>query len=108
MTTAQGDSVAATAADGFASDWQALRADGDIQFAPIELPEAAPPPDWMRELGEFLARLFGPLSDAFAAAGRLVGLSGQVLMAILIGLAVVLLAALAWRRRLCAAGRASE
>jgi hypothetical protein len=97
VTTAQGDSVAATGADGFASDWQALRADGDIQFAPVALPETPPPPDWLRALAEFLERLFGPLSEALAAAGRLVGLSGQVLMWIVIALAAVLLGSLAWR-----------
>jgi hypothetical protein len=97
VTTAQGDSVAATGADGFASDWQALRADSDIQFAPIDLPETPPTPEWLRALGEFLTELFGPLAEAFAAAGRLVGLSGQVLMGILIALAVGLLGILAWR-----------
>jgi hypothetical protein len=97
VTTAQGDSVAAREADGFASDWQALRADGDIQFAPIDLPETPPTPEWLRALGEFLTSVFGPLAEAFAAAGRLVGLSGQVLMGVLIALAVALVGLLAWR-----------
>jgi len=97
VTTAQGDSVAAAGADGFASDWQALRADGDIQFAPIKLPDPPPVPDWLRALGEFLSWLLRPLSEAFAAVGRLFGISGTVVMWLLVALAVALVAALVWR-----------
>jgi hypothetical protein len=97
VTTPQGNSVAAAGADGLASDWRALRADGDIQFAPIEMPEPQPPPDWMRALGEFLTSLFSPLVDGLAAAGQVLGLSGQALMWLVIALAVVLAGVIAWR-----------
>jgi hypothetical protein len=97
VTTGQGDSAAAAGADSFASDWQALRADGDIQFTPLALPEQPPTPEWLRAIGEFLTWLLRPLLEAFAAAGRLLGFSGQAVMWILVALAVVLVIALAWR-----------
>ena len=59
VTTGTGDSIVAAKPESFASDWQALRADHDIQFAPVHLPEQQPPPEWLRALGEFLSRLFG-------------------------------------------------
>jgi len=62
VTTGTGDSVAASGADTFASDWQALRADDNIQFAPIEPPAPAPPPEWLETVFRFLAQLFGPLA----------------------------------------------
>ena len=97
VRTAQGDSVAAAGSDNLASDWQSLRADSDIQFAPVRMPEPAGTPDWLREIGEFLAWLLSPVAELFAGAGRLLGMSGQVLMWIVVALAVVLLGALVWR-----------
>lgn len=96
MTRTTGESAAA--ADSFARDWQALRADGDIQFAPVNPPEPAAPPQWWLDLLEFLGRMMGPVADAFAAIGRSIGLSGQALMWIVVALAVLLLAVLLWRR----------
>ncbi len=45
-----------------------MRADGDIQFAPVELPQEAPdpPPDWLVRLLEFLGDLFSPIAVAIA------------------------------------------
>jgi hypothetical protein len=97
VTTAQGDSAAAAETGHFASDWQALRADGDIQFAQIKPPETAPIPDWLRALGEFLGWLFRPVAEVFAGLGRLLGVSGPLVMWLLVALAVALAAALAWR-----------
>ena len=105
MTTAHGDSAAAAGAGHFASDWQALRADGDIQFAPVAVPESPPTPEWLRALGDFLAWLLHPVLDAFAAAARLIGVSGQALTWMLATLAVILVAALAWRYLLPLANR---
>lgn len=62
MTTGTGDSVAAKGADTLASDWRALRADGDIQFAPIKPPERADPPEWLESLLRFLGDALGPLA----------------------------------------------
>jgi hypothetical protein len=93
VTRATGDS-----ADSFARDWEALRADGDIQFAPVPPPEPAAPPQWWLDLLEFLGRMMAPVIDAFAAIGRAIGLSGPALMWIVVALAVLLLAVLLWRR----------
>ena len=62
MTTGTGDSGAAPGADTLASDWRALRADGDIQFTPLKPPERAEPPDWLEALFKFLAQALGPLA----------------------------------------------
>lgn len=62
MTTGTGDSVAATGADTLASDWRALRADGEIQFAPLKPPERAEPPDWLEAIIRFLGQALGPLA----------------------------------------------
>jgi hypothetical protein len=42
--------------------WQAVRARGDIQFSPLSPPAVVPhpPPAWLRQLLEWLARHFGP------------------------------------------------
>jgi hypothetical protein len=52
----------------FDRDWDAMRSDGDIQFAPVEVPQQAPdpPPDWLRRLFEFLGDLFSPVAKALA------------------------------------------
>jgi hypothetical protein len=92
VTKGKGDIDGAEAADAFARDWQELRADSDIQFAPLKPPAPAETPDWLRELGEFLGRLFSPIGDALAAIGRALGMSGQAVMwlVIAIGVAIVL------------------
>ncbi len=97
VTTSTGDSVAGRHADSFARDWQALRADADIQFAPIEAPEPTPPPDWWLDFLDFLGRVFGPMADAFGAVARAIGMSGQALMWGLVGLAVLATGLLLWR-----------
>lgn len=97
MTTEAGDRVAAAEADTFANDWRALRAEDDIQFAPVQMPEAPQTPDWLKALGEFLERVLSPLGDLLGAIGRFLGLSGQIVMWILIGIAVLLIALLVWR-----------
>jgi hypothetical protein len=73
--------------------WEQLRAENDIQFAPVEIPPIAPPkPSQMDKsldaLFEFLAELFGPV-------GRALGESWWwlqwVLLAVAVGFALVLL-----------------
>ena len=85
-----------------------MRADGDIQFAPLQPPEASEPPQWWLDLLEFLGRVMSPVADAFSAIGRAIGLSGQALMWIVLGLAVLLVAALVWRHVASLAGRREE
>lgn len=73
MSTGTGDSVAADAAGSFASDWQALRADEQIQFAPLAMPETPEAPSWLdeflRALGRFLAPGAEPLLWILAMLG---------------------------------------
>lgn len=97
VTTGTGDSAGGANTDGFARDWEALRADGDIQFAPLQAPAPEPPPEWWVAFLEFLERLFAPVADVFAALARLLGMSGQALMWGLLGLGVVLAAVVLWR-----------
>jgi hypothetical protein len=97
VTTGTGDSVGAAGADTFANDWRALRADGDIQFAPVEIPKQPETPGWLKALGDFLEWLLSPLGDLFGALGRFLGVSGPVVMWILVALAVVLVGVLVWR-----------
>ena len=108
MTTAQGDSVVAAGADTFAHDWRALRADGDIQFAPVAIPQPPPTPEWLRALGEFLSWLLRPVVDAFATVAGLFGLSAEAVMWILAALVLALVGALAWRYLLPLARRRAE
>jgi hypothetical protein len=71
-------STAAPAAPAAAQEpapagWQALRADADIQFAPVDIPEIAPPePTWFEKalaaFFQFMAELFAPLSRALGAS----------------------------------------
>ena len=80
MTTAGAQIAGSTAAQDAARDWQALRADGDIQFAP--LPPIKPPkppefPEWLKDLAEWLARglskVFGPIGEFLAQFGQTPG-----------------------------------
>jgi hypothetical protein len=112
VTTGVGDSTAPAAAGDFASDWRALRADGDIQFAPVPDPAAVPEPmstpPWLVDLGEFLSWLLTPVVEFFGMLGALLGMSGPVLMWIVIGLAVVLVLVLVWRYLVPLAARRRE
>jgi len=62
VTIGTGDSVGAAGTDTFANDWRALRADADIQFAPLKPPERPDPPAWLEELFKFLSQVLGPLA----------------------------------------------
>lgn len=91
-----------TAASDAARAWESARADETIQYAP--LPPAkppGPPPEWLQELGKFLARVFGWIGDAlqgvFAPLAKLLGLSWGTMRVVLIALAVLLVLYLLWR-----------
>ena len=75
MTTGTGDSGAAPGADTLASDWRALRAEGDIQFTPLKPPERAEPPDWLEALFRFLAQALGPLASPLMWVAIAVGVA---------------------------------
>ncbi|MFN3864045.1 MAG: hypothetical protein ACK4RT_07160 [Erythrobacter sp.] len=76
-----------------ADPWKALRADGDIQFAPVEIPEIKPPePSWFERM---LAEVFGFLAELLVPVGQVLGASWWwlqwVLLAALAGFVIVLL-----------------
>ena len=51
--------------------WQELRAAGDLQFAPVEIPEITPPePNWFEQL---LTRLFDFIGELLGPVGRALG-----------------------------------
>ncbi|TIX52080.1 hypothetical protein E5222_01015 [Alteraurantiacibacter aquimixticola] len=53
----------------FARDWDAVRSDGDIQFAPIELPaQPEREPDWLSKFFEWLGELLSPAAQVFAGS----------------------------------------
>jgi hypothetical protein len=73
-----------------------LRADGDFQFAPLEVPEQQPPGWWIDFL-EWLGRALKPVGDFLGSLGDLIGLSGQAMLWLLGGVAAVLVSLLLWR-----------
>jgi len=74
--------------EGAAADaWRAVRDDSDLQFQPIPPPEPPQSPEWLRDLGEFLVSVFGPLFRAVAGAW-------PVLQWVLVAIGVILLALL--------------
>ncbi|MEL1249229.1 hypothetical protein [Aurantiacibacter gilvus] len=87
MTTGQGNEALPAQGDDVASAWREIRADGDIQFSPVEMPEAQaePPPDWLTELVQWLA-------DVFAPIGRFLIYIWPVLMWVLIVAGVLIVA----------------
>ncbi len=87
VTTGQGNEALPAQGDDVASAWREMRADGDIQFSPVELPEAQaePPPDWLSELVQWLA-------DVFAPIGRFLVAIWPVLQWVLIGAAILIVA----------------
>ncbi|UYV16869.1 hypothetical protein [Porphyrobacter sp. ULC335] len=69
--------------------WEALRADGDVQFAPVTIPEIPPrQPGWFEKM---LVDLLSFLGDLLAPLGRALGGNWWWLQWVLLG-AVVLLA----------------
>jgi len=76
------------------SAWDAVRSDGEIQFAPLPQPppQAPPedPPDWLNDFFEWLGDLFAPL-------GRFLVLNWSWLQWVIIALVVGLLLFALWR-----------
>lgn len=87
--TVAGAQTAGKAADA-ARDWQAVRADGDIQYAPLPPIKPPEPPDWLKTLGEWLRAIFEPL-------GQAIGLSWPVIEKVLVALALLCAVWLIWR-----------
>jgi hypothetical protein len=76
-----------------ARDWQALRADGDIQYSPVKAPTTPEPPGWLKNFSEwldgFLRKIFGPL-------GEWLGVSWPAVKTIGIALLILAVLAILW------------
>lgn len=96
--TSQGAQIAGSTATADAlRDWQALRGDADIQYAPVppvKPPETSP---WLKYLGELLERALKALADLLRPLGEALGLSWPVFEKILIALAALGVLFLLWR-----------
>lgn len=89
MTVGAQATAASSGGSDAARDWEAVRAAGDIQFAPVQPPAPPRPPDWLLEFGRWLEQVLGPL-------GKMLGVSWPVFEKILIGLAVIGVLVLLW------------
>lgn len=103
VTTALPDSAAtaggkAAAIDpAFAGQWAQVRGNGEIQFAPLQMPERQPPPDWLQEFLAWLGRALDHVLRALGQAARAIGVSGQVLTGMVVAIGVLLALFLLWR-----------
>lgn len=87
------DSGASPSFDGAA--WERLRDDGDLQFAPVDIPEIKPPePSWFEKM---LARVFDFLGELLAPVGQLLGASWWWLQWVLLAALIAFVAVLLWR-----------
>lgn len=84
--------AAGSAAAEARADWEAVRASGEIQFAPVPHPEVPIPetPAWLQVLGRILEAIFAPI-------GRLLGMSWGIFQWVLLALAALLLLYVLWR-----------
>lgn len=77
----------------FSRDWDAVRADGDIQFAPVEIPPETPPAasdNWLADLFEWIAWALSPVAE-------FVGNNWPVLKWVLLALVAALIVFALWR-----------
>ena len=88
----EGQTVPVDRAADFRGSWEEIRADSDLQFEPLAMPERVPPepPGW-------LERFFEWLGDMLAPIGEFLGFSWPVLKWLLIGLVAAFLLYLLWR-----------
>ena len=86
------------AANGdFLRDWQAVRGDDSIQYAPLPEPKEPETPEWLERFLEWLGDVLSPVGEALATAMGAIGLSWPVLQWVLLALAVVGVGVLVFR-----------
>ena len=86
------------AANGdFLRDWQAVRGDDSIQYAPLPEPEEPETPEWLERFLEWLGDVLSPVGEALATAMGAIGLSWPVLQWVLLALAVLGVGVLVFR-----------
>lgn len=52
------------AGHSFSQDWQAMRDNAELQFAPVTIPDQAPPPDWWLNFLKWLGEVMAPVARA--------------------------------------------
>ncbi|RPF71874.1 hypothetical protein [Aurantiacibacter spongiae] len=90
MTREQGNGAAVAGGDDFARAWRHMRADDSLQFAPVDMPAAPEPPDWLVRLQDWLAEVFAPLARFLAGIW-------PVLSWVLLALAIAAALFIVWR-----------
>ena len=90
MAVAGAQIAGSTNAAEAARDWQAMRADGDIQYAPVAPPKPLEDPAWMKDLMDWLGPLFKPIGEAL-------GIYAPAFFKVLIALAILLALWILWR-----------
>jgi hypothetical protein len=71
-------------------DWQAVRADESIQYAPLPMPAEPKPPEWLEKLMKWLSDLIGPGGEWLAS-------NWPVIKWTIAGIGLLLAAWLLWR-----------
>lgn len=61
VTTVSGKGALPAQGEGFASAWREVRANNDIQFSQIEMPEPEQPPDWLMDFIQWLTEMLTPV-----------------------------------------------
>lgn len=74
-----------------------MRADGDIQFAPVEIPPAPPAEPPPPPADSWLSDFFGWLGEILGPVGQFVGAFWPIISWVLIGAAVLLILYAVWR-----------
>lgn len=80
----------ASAAQDAVRDWQAVRGDSAIQYAPLPPPREPEVPGWLKALGDFLEAVFGPIGEA-------IGVSWPVMRWILLSVGIAATLFMLWR-----------
>ncbi|MEP5938033.1 MAG: hypothetical protein ABJ239_06880 [Erythrobacter sp.] len=90
-TAPQADEGGAEAGGQASNAWAEMRAESDIQFTPVDVPPRnTEPPEWLRQLSEWLGEVFDPVARALAN-------SWPVLKWVLLALAIAALLYIIYR-----------
>ena len=90
--------AAARAPGGEADAWAQIRADPQIQYTPVTIPEAEPPPRWLEALLEWLGDVFGPLAATIVGNWHIIWPLLAAVGALIAALALLRIFAPVWRR----------
>ena len=68
VTTPQNAETGVAGGEDISRAWRDMRSDDSLQFGEVDLPERDPPPDWLRDLLDWLGELFAPVARALVQA----------------------------------------